>query len=167
MEKPTRYQKLIPVLLCTLWIVCGCSDAATDKPTPTPTQQTPRVQETTLTAEALSSILGILLSKDTPLVNLRHIPGGELQAALPPVTGGLPGRIENVTLLPVDKSRAGWVLEIALLSASLDEVWLRADVAFFDPERGFALDGAEWRELVFRRGADGWRLLKALDGAIK
>jgi hypothetical protein len=167
MEKLARHQKLVPILLCTLWIACGCSGASIDEATLPPSPETSGVQETTLTAEALSSILAILLSKDTPLVNLRHIPGGELQAALPPVTGGLPGRIGNVTLLPVDKSRAGWVLEIALLSASPDEVWLRADVAFFDPERGFALDGAEWRELVFRRGADGWRLLKALDGAIK
>jgi hypothetical protein len=125
------------------------------------------VQETTLTADALSSILAVLLSEDTPLVNLQHYPGTEIQVALPAVSGELPKRIGNVTLLPVDQSKGGLVLEIELLSASLDEAWIRADVAYYDPEQGSALDGAEWRELIFRRGADEWRLHKALDGAIK
>jgi hypothetical protein len=166
-ERLTRYQKLIPVLLCTLWIVCGCSRASIDKATPTPTPQTPRVQEDTLTADALSSILRILLSEDTPMVNLRHNPATEIQVDLPPVRGELPKIIGNVTLLPVDESNPGLLLRIETLSASPDELRIRADVAFFAPEQGFALDGAEWRELIFRRGADGWRLHKALDGAIK
>lgn len=167
MEKLTRYQKLAPILLCTLWIVCGCSGASIDQTTPPPSPQTPRVQEDTLTAEALSSILGILLSEDTPLVNLRHNPSTEIQVDLPPVSGELPKRIGNVTLLPVDESNPGLLLRMETLSASHEQVRIRADVAFFAPEQGFALDGAEWRELVFRRGADGWRLHKALDGAIK
>ena len=165
-EKLARYHDLVPTLLCISLFAWGCSAASTDKSSPAASPQVSHVQETTLTAEALSSILSILLSKDTPLVNLRHIPAAEIQVALPPVRGELAERIGNVTLLPV-KSKPGLVLEIALVSASPDEVWLRADVAFFEPERGFAPDGAEWRELVFRREASGWRLFKSLDGVIK
>jgi hypothetical protein len=117
--------------------------------------------------DALSSILAILLSEDTPLVNLRPNPATEIQVDLPLVRGELPKRIGNVTLLPVDESKPGLLLRIGILSASGDEVWIRADVALFAPEQGLALDGAEWRELVFRRGPEGWRLHKALDGAIK
>jgi hypothetical protein len=166
-EKLARYQDLVPTLLCISLFALGCSAASTDRSTHAASPQVSNVQEPPLTAEALSSILSILLSKDTPLVNLRHIPAAEIQVALPPVRGQLPERIGNVTLLPVVKSKAGLVLEIALLSASPDEVWLRVDVAFFEPERGFALDGAEWREVVFRREASDWRLFKSLDGVIK
>jgi hypothetical protein len=163
-DQLSRYHSMAAALLCLVLAACGCSR---DRATPSPSPQIPSVVQTALTAQDLSSILAILLSEDTPLVNLQHTPGTEIQVALPPVSGELPKTIGAVTLLPVDKSKPGLVLEIELLSASPDEARIRADVAFFDPEQGFALDGAEWRELIFRRGANGWRLHKALDGAIK
>lgn len=164
MERLSRYHNVAAALLSFLLAACGCS---VDRETPPPSPQIPHVQQTALTADGLSSILAVLLSEDTPLVNLRHYSGTEIQVALPPVRGELPKRIGDFTLLPVDQSKAGLVLEIELLSASRDEMWIRADVSFFDPEQGFALDGAEWRELVFRQEAAEWRLHQALDGAIK
>lgn len=127
----------------------------------------PRAEGNSLSAEALASILTVLLSEDTPMVNLKHNLEPSIQISLPKVKGRAPEKVGDTALLPIDKSKAGLRLEVSLVSVSFDKVQIRADVTFWDPKRGFAADGAEWQELVFHLCDGKWVFHHSLGGAIK
>lgn len=120
-----------------------------------------------LSAEALASILTVLLSEDTPMVNLKQKPEPSIQVSLPKVKGRAPEKIGDIALLPIDETKAGLRLEVSLVSVSSDKVRIRADVSFWDPKGGFAADGAEWQELVFHLRDGKWVFHQSLGGAIK
>ena len=121
----------------------------------------------TVSGKELDDILTVLVATNSPLINLAGNLRSELQVSLPPATSPVRLQIGNTSLLPIDKTRAGLILAVKLESRTDNQITVRADVNYFDPYRGYANDGAEWKLLVFQLVERHWTLTKDLGGAIR
>jgi hypothetical protein len=115
----------------------------------------------------LDDILSVIVSTNSPLRNLAGNLTTNLQVSLPPCKSLLPNKTGNTALEPFDNTKAGLRLTISIASRSTNQIVVRADVNFFDPTRGYANMGAEWKEMEFQSTNGHWRLSKNLGGAIK
>ncbi len=115
----------------------------------------------------LDDILPVIVSTNSPLRNLAANLTTNLQVSLPPCKSEVPDRTGNTVLEPFDSGRAGLRLTVTIETRTLTRLIVRADVNYFDPNRGYANDGAEWKRLEFGRKDGHWELSKVLGGAIK
>ncbi|MHC4544742.1 MAG: hypothetical protein ACYSYL_09485 [Planctomycetota bacterium] len=157
-----RYLSVITAIV--MLALSGCAKSSVPEE---PSADIPKLKNEGLPAEVLLSILTVLLSKDTPMVNLKHNQDSSIQVSLPKMKGSIPNKIGDTTLLPIDESKAGLRLAVSPISMDSNKVQIRADVTFWDPKRGFAAAGAEWQELVFHQRDGKWLFYKSLGGAIK
>lgn len=115
----------------------------------------------------LDDILAVIVSTNSPLRNLVANISTNLQVSLPPCKSPVPHKIGNTVLAPFNDSEAGLRLTVRIETRTLAVLVVRADVNYFDPKRGYANAGAEWKQLEFRMKDGRWRLSKDLGGAIK
>lgn len=115
----------------------------------------------------LDDILGVLVSTNSPLGNLAANLSTNLQVSLPPCKSPVPRKAGNTVLEPFNDSEPGLRLTVRIETRTLAVLVVRADVNYFDPKRGYANAGAEWKQLEFRIKDGHWRLAKDLGGAIK
>ena len=115
----------------------------------------------------LDDILAVIVSTNSPLGNLAANISTNLQVALPPYDSPVPHKVGNVVLGAFNDSTSGLRLKVRIETRTLTHLIIRADVNYFDPKRGYANDGAEWKQLEFRMKDGHWRLSKELGGAIK
>ena len=115
----------------------------------------------------LDDILSVVISTNSPLGNLAANLSTNLQVSLPPCKSPVPHKVGNVVLGAFNDSTSGLRLTVRIETRTLTHLIVRADVNYFDPKRGYANDGAEWKQLEFRMKDGHWRLSKDLGGAIK
>jgi len=115
----------------------------------------------------LKDILSVVVSTNSPLGNLAQNLTTNLQVSLPPFRSPLPSGPGNVVLEPFNDTKPGLRLTITIETRTLTRLIIRADVNYFDPNRGYAGEGAEWKRLEFGRKEGHWQLSKDLGGAIK
>jgi len=116
----------------------------------------------------LDDILAVVVSTNSPLRNLAANISTNLQVSLPPCDSPVPYKTGNVVLAPFNDSKDGLRLSLEIETRTPTVLIVRADVNYFDPKRGYANCGAEWKRLEFAAMKDGhWRLSKDLGGAIK
>lgn len=115
----------------------------------------------------LDDILAAIVSTNSPLGNLAANLSTNLQVSLPPCKSLLPQKTGNTTLEAFNARKAGLRLTVRIETRILTRLIVRADVNHFDPNRGYANVGAQWKRLEFELKDGHWRLSKDLGGAIK
>ena len=115
----------------------------------------------------LEVILSVVVSTNSPLGNLAANLSTNLQASLPLCKSPVPHKVGNIVLEPFNDSEAGLRLTVRIETRTLAVLVVRVDVNYFDPNRGYANAGTEWKQLEFRLKDGRWRLSKDLGGAIK
>jgi len=115
----------------------------------------------------LDDILAVTVSTNSPLGNLAANISTNLQVSLPACKSLVPHKVGNVVLGAFNDSTSGLRLTLQIETRTLTHLIVRADVNYFDPKRGYANNGAEWKRLEFRMKDGHWRLSKELGGAIK
>ena len=115
----------------------------------------------------LDDILSVIVSTNSPLDNLAANLTTNLQASLPPCKSPVPHKTGNVVLEQFDDSKEGLRLTVRVETRSQTLLIVRADANYFDPKRGYANVGAEWKRIEFTMENGHWRLSRDLGGAIK
>ena len=115
----------------------------------------------------LDDILAVVVSTNSPLGNLAANLSTNLQVSLPRCDSPVPQMVGNVLLEPFNDSKAGLRLTVRIEARTLALLIVRAEVNYFNPKRGYANVGAEWKKLEFKLTDGHWRLSKDLGGAIK
>jgi hypothetical protein len=118
--------------------------------------------------EQLGDILTVIVSTNSPLGNLAGNLSTNLQVSLPWCDSPPPVIIGNTILKQYDDSQKGLRLSVRIETRTATQIVVRADINHFDPKRGYANAGAEWKKLEFTKKNDGhWQLSRDLGGAIK
>lgn len=115
----------------------------------------------------LDDILRVIVSTNSPLRDLASNPSTNLQVSLPPIKSELAQKTGSTVLEPFDDKKAGLRLTVRIETRTLTNLIVRTDINYFDPNRGYATEGAEWKKLEFTMTNGHWRLSRVLGGAIK
>ena len=116
----------------------------------------------------LDDILAVIVSTNSPLGNLAANLSTNLQVSHPWCDSPPPVISGNTILKPFDDSQPGLRLSVRIETQTETQMVVRADINHFDPKRGYANDGAQWKKLEFTKMNDGhWQLSRDLGGAIK